>query len=639
MSADGGGASPPSAAPPRLARAVALAVTHADDRALVLSDLDERFVEIASARGIHAARVWYRRQALSAVAWALVPDLDVLRRRSWSGFGGDARAGLRTIRRSPLYALGVAGTLGVGVTAATLVAAMAWTIWLAPMPYPDPGHVVRLYEREPVEVATAAASAVADGVAPEASLRHQFSPPLLEELREHRFRTIEGISAVLWGPMKVPIDGRRTQLRRMSLSPNGFGLLGIVPTLGRTPTATESEILISERFWRDRLGADPDVVGTTWQGGALPMTIVGAAPLPAGFPGDVDVVNVITWNEDRGRDDLRRLRFIDAIARVAPDHTVAEAGAELDAFLAAEGEPHPVHRGWGVDAVVLSDDLVGPFRETLALLLAAGSIFLLIAGVNVLGIVAARQVASLRDRAVRLALGASEARLLRGAVVENLVLASIGAGAGAVAATWLMGPARALVPQGVPRLADVAVTSPFLLGAMSVGLAMGAAIGVLGYLASRGAGALPGRGPVRRTLRGAGGRALVVGQIALTTLLAAEGVAILHRATTLRAVDLGFEPDGVSVAVLARGDGPGAPLPWSETRAVVEGLQARGIPAAAAFNTPMSGEDHDLPPLDIEAPGTSERIFYQLQPVSPGYFDAMGVDLVAGRSIQWTDDA
>ena len=623
MSADGRGAPPPGARPPRLARGLVHAVTHADDRDLVLADLHERFAEIASTRGLRAARRWYRRQALSAVAWALVPDLELLRKRSWSGLLGDVRSGLRTLRRSPLYALGVAGTLGVGVTAATLVAALAWTIWLAPMPYPDPGHVVRLYERAPVEAG------------PTTARRHQFSAPLLEDLREHRFRTIEGVSAVLWGPMNVPVDGRRIQLRRMTLSSNGFGLLGIVPTLGRTPTATESEILVSERFWRDRLGADPDVVGTTWQGGPLPMTIVGVAKLPAGFPGDIDVVNVITWNEERDRDDLRRLRFIDAIARVAPDHTVSEADAELDAFLSAEAEAHPVHRGWGVDAVVLSDDLVGPFRETLALLLAAGAVFLLIAGVNVLGIVASRRVASRRDRAVRLALGASEARLLRGALVESLVLAGVGAGAGAGAAMWLVGPARAQVPQNVPRLADVAVTWPFLAGAVGVGLAMGATIGVLAYLASRGAGAMPGRGP----LRGVGGRALVVGQIALTTLLAAAAAAILHRATTLRAIDLGFDPDGVSVMVLTQGDGAGAPLPWSETRAVVEGLQARGIPAAAAFNTPMSGEDQDLPPFDVDAPGTSERIFYQLQPVSPGYFEAMGVDLVSGHSIAWTDDA
>ena len=139
-----------------------------------------------------------------------------------------------------------------------------------------------------------------------------------------------------------------------------------------------------------------------------------------------------------------------------------------------------------MDAVVLADDLMRPFRGVFALLLAAGTIFLLLACVNVVGLVAARRVEGRRDRSIRLALGASEGRLLRGSLIESLVLAGVGSAMGILSAYWLIGPIRVMVPQDVPRLADVAVTPPFVLGGLSIGVALGVVIGLSGYLVSRG---------------------------------------------------------------------------------------------------------------------------------------------------------
>ena len=531
--------------PPAVARGIVQFFSDPEDRAFLLEDLADRFGEVARTEGLRAAKRWYWSQALSVVPWALVSDFELIRLRSWQGMLGDIRFALRTLIRRPLYAVGVAGTLGLGLAAATVVFAVAWTVWLAPMPYPDPDRVVRLYEIEPPDLPTLA-SHWATG-----PKRQRLSPPLLEDFRAHSWRTIEAVSAVIMGiQFESAWDGETHGVSGVSLSPDGFGILGIVPMMGRLPTEVETEVLLSERFWRTDFGADPNVVGSKMRDEVLTSSIVGVARLPSGFPGDPDVVFAIDWAEDYGREGLRGARFLDAIARVRPEHSVADAKAEVNAFVAALGEIHPEHRGWGADAVVLADDLLRPFRGVIALLLAAGTTFLLLAGVNVVGLVAARRVEGRQDRSIRLALGASEGRILRGSLIESLVLAVVGSITGVLSAYWLIGPIRAMVPHDVPRLADIAVTPPLVLGGLSVGVVLGVAIGLSGYLVSRGAKPSVGRAPTWRAVGVGGRRALVVGQVALTTLLTAGGASILHNVSTLRAIDLGFEAEAVCTTSL-----------------------------------------------------------------------------------------
>ncbi len=426
------------------------------------------------------------------------------------------RSSVRTLVRRPLYALGVVGTLGLGVAAAALVTAVAWSVWLAPMPYPDPDKVVRLYEIEPSDPTTGGPGQITE------AQRHQLSPALLEDFRAHSWRTIEAVSAMSPPTQEEWLrDGETQTVSSVYLSPDGFAVLGIVPMLGRLPTEVEREVLLSERFWRTDFGADPDVVGSQMSLGWGQGLIVGVAPLPSGYPDDVDTVYMLEWERD---DDARGLRFVDAIARIGPDYTVAEARAEANAYLSALAEIHPEHRGWRADAVLLSETLLLPFRDAIVLLLAAGTTFLLLAGMNVAGLVAARRVEGRRDRSIQLALGASERRLLAASVTESLVLVLVGSLVGLLGAYWLIGPIRSMVPQDVPRLDEVAVTLPLMLGGLAVGAVMGVLIGLSGYLVSRGAGPSVGRAPTRRVSRAGGRRALVVGQVALTAMLAAGGV-------------------------------------------------------------------------------------------------------------------
>ena len=130
----------------------------------------------------------------------------------------------------------------------------------------------------------------------------------------------------------------------------------------------------------------------------------------------------------------------------------------------------------------------------------------------------------------------------------------------------------------------------------------------------------------------------MVGQVALTTLLTA--VAVLHNVSTLRALDLGFEAEGVSTAPaeLSQVRYPSPELRWNAWRAVLDGLDAQGIPAAlAAANTPMSGDE--LPPFGVRADAASEEVFYEFHPVSADYFSVMGIEVLAGRVFGPMDEA
>lgn len=558
---------------------------------------------------------------------------DRLELREWLfGVIRDVRYVGRRMRRAPFVAAGVVGTLGLALGTAALVWAVAWRVWLAPMPYPDPGNVVRLYEVQPL--------ATGGDPAPD-SRRHGLSPGLLEDFRTNSWRTIEAVSEVSTGERRWTSDGQTRTVASAAMSPEGYRILGLVPTLGGLPVETEQEVLLSEDFWRTELGGDPDIIGSPIPVRGRSPRVVGVARVPDGYLGRPAILEVI----DRRGDDDRYLRFLETIARVRPGYSVAEAQAEVSAFMAALGADHPEHRGWEIEAVVLADDLVRPFRSVLMLLLAASATFLLLATVNVLGLVAARGVGSQHDRMVRLALGASEGRLLRGSLIESLVLGVAAAGLAVLGAYWLIGPIRTMVPHEVPRLSDVAISPSLASAVLLVGVVLGALIGSAGYLISRGAEPGIGRESTRPRFAGGARRALVISQIALTTLFTASGVAILHRVATLNAVDLGFEPRGLASTEISgvrepTSDEEGAAI-WAGTwRAILEDLEARGVPAALGFNTPMAGEDEAMgvTTLGIRPEEASEEVFYRAHVVSPGYFSTMRIQLLAGRAFEHTDD-
>lgn len=616
--------------PPRLARLLASLSSTPDDRALVLADLAERYERLVEGRGVRAARRWYWSQALRGLPHRLRPDAGIAWPLTRSGAWVDVRRSARSMRKRPLYALGVVGTLAIGLSSAAVVGSLAWHIWLAPMPFPDPDRVVRLFELEPPDEN-------ADPSTP--PTRWRLSPPLLEQLRDHTWTTVRAVSGVARNIADWAQDGEVTRLTELTVSPEFFEIVGLAPLEGRVLSTDPdaAEVLLTEELWERAFGRDPAVVGgTTMLLNGRRHEIVGVVRLPVGYPGDADLVSRLSWSPDDLVVGMRGARYLDVIARVEPAYSLRDASAEMDRIVAAAGREFPIEEGWSGEAVVLGDELLRPYRGVLALLFLAGSVFLLLAVVNVTGLVAARAIEGRPERGIRLALGASEGRLLLGGVIESGLLGAVASVAALVFAYWLLGPIRALVPAEIPRVENVAVTAGVSAMIVSIALLGGGLVGVVAHLLSRG-GPVNARRSTGSSERRVGRNLIVASQVALTTLLVTAGAGVLRTAMSLRAVDLGFEPDGVaSTQVMLTGER----YPSPETRLVLwrdllSAMEARGLSAAVGTSPPMAGVTMRWM---YRPDPTAEQAVAQYHVVSPEYFSIMGIAVMDGRPFTDDDD-
>ncbi|MDA0329357.1 MAG: diguanylate cyclase [Gemmatimonadetes bacterium] len=608
---------------PQLARALVRLFSAREDRPFICEDLGERFLAIAEESGAGAARRWYWSQAVRAISAAAVPDLDLLNRRSWQGLIGDIRQSLRVLRRKPLYTAGVTGTLAIGLASAAAVLSVAWHVWLAPMPFPDPERVVRLLEVEPL----------AAGSAEVERTRWRLSPPFLEDLRAYDWTTVSAVAGVSRNVLDWRREEGTSRITALVVSPELFEILGIAPLFGRALSFDEDapEVVLSEAFWRRVFGADPGVVGS----GSLMLSgeshrIVGVVRLPSGYPDDAELIVRMSFGPDQLVLGMRGARYIDVVARVAPTHSVDDATAEMNRVVLSFGERFAHHRGWGGEAVSLTEELMRPYRGVMGLLLAAGCVFLLLAVVNVAGLVAARTVDGRHDRGIRLALGASERRLMRGSLVEAVLVGAMAGGFALLVAYGLLIPLAALVPSDVPRAGDVRLSAGVGGAILALALLSGWLVGLLGYLLSRGVAPAIGRSATGIGTGLAGRSALVASQVALTTLLATTGAGVIRHVVTLQGVDLGFEAQGVASAeIMARGER----YPTPESRAIywrvlLQNLQARGLDVAIATSPPMAGVNM---PWGFRIEPTDEQRFAQYDIVSADYFDVMGIEVIEGR--------
>lgn len=617
--------------PPRLAGLLVRFTVPAEDRGHVLADLERGWLRVRKARGAGAAWRWYWWQALRGVAEAARPDVPRLGFGHGGAYGADLRLALRSLRRRPVYATGSVGALALGLASAASVFSVAWNVWLAPLPVPRAHEVARIFELEQAP----------PGAATEGTVRERLalSPPLLEDLRSHDWTAIQAVAGVSQDRSDWNQGGTTRRLATLRVSPEAGVVLGLTPLAGRFLDDDDASagVVLTEGFWRREFGGDPSVVGREvldLDGAAHP--VVGVVRLPEGYPAPADALVRLRFDEASLSEGWRGARYLDGVARLRPGHTPVDASRELDAFISGLGDAHPQHRGRGGVAVELGEELSAPYRGVLTLLLVAGGVFLLLAAVNVTGLVLIRRAQDRHERGVRAALGATARRLLAGTVAEtSLVGASAGA-LGVLLTHWVLTPLVALAPVRAPRIDQVGLDGPLALGIVAGGILVGVVVGVVAHAGSR-PGLAVGRSP--SAAAGGGLRAFLVGQVALTTLLAAAGVGVLRHVRGLQAVDLGFEPRGVQarLVTLSEARHPSDEALRGAWDGILEGLAARGIEAAVAGNPPVAGVTMRY---GYRVPGRSEEQEHaQYHAVTPGYLDIMGIRLLAGRDVADADEA
>ncbi|HEY6931384.1 MAG TPA: ABC transporter permease, partial [Thermoanaerobaculia bacterium] len=451
--------------------------------------------------------------------------------------------------------------------------------------------------------------------------------------------------------------GEPQTLQVARVSGDFFATLGGRPLFGRAvgpaddrPQASRIAVL-SHGAWRRRYGADPSVLGSSLTLDGQAYSIVGIMPEDFAFPGDEGIEIWTALSPDLGNPD-RGDRDYFAVARLRPGVSVAQARADLDSVSRGLAAAYPkTDAGFEVNVLRVEDDLFGKkFRVGLFLLLGAVALVLGIGCANIAQLFFARAGAREREFAVRIALGASRARIVRQLLTESAVLAAAGGAAGFLLSIWGVAGFLRLLPQGTARTPEIRLDARVFFFGLLVSAVCAAAVGLLPALhASRGRFGESLRDASPRTSGGGRRRklqtALVASEVAIAIVLLSGAGLLVKSLWRLRDVDPGFRSEGVLTMQI---DLPEREFPEdSRARAFFDPLLERlaaipGVRAAAAVSTlPMSGnnswtfimaEGQPAPPQ-----GQEPRVGRVV--VSPDYFRTMNIPLLQGRPFRLADSA
>ncbi|HEY0872753.1 MAG TPA: ABC transporter permease [Vicinamibacterales bacterium] len=566
--------------------------------------------------GWRAVFILWRQVLVDAAFRAPGEHLDVLRQ--------DVRHGIRSLRRAPIYALTAIATLALGVGANTAIFSVVHAVALRPLPYEDPGGLIRIWEDN--------RSLAVDGFA--------VSLPNFVSWRE-RSRTLD-LAAWAEGAVTIRGIGDPVRVSSLTVTPEFFSILGTRAQSGRTFSTQDvaadapGVALISEGLWKRQFGGDASVLGRAVSTDRGTATIVGVVPERSA---PVQAEFFLSLRFDVAKED-RSNHIVQVMARIRPGVTVEQAESELAAIARQlESEFPDSNRGWGVTISTFRDWIVPEeTRRALFIVLGAVCCVLLIACANVANLMLARAAGRAREVAVRMAIGAGRRRLVRQVLTEGLLLTAAGGAAGVFVAYWTMPLLRTWLPPDLAGAEQVDVNASVLLFSLLICAATGLMFAALPAAAASRSDVL---GALRQEARShtAGSQrtrlALAAAQIALATMLLAAAGLFGRSLLQLQGVPLGFDPSNVTSASIGLPDerysGPGAA--WGFYERLIGRLEtAPGIEAAALTSSaPFDGGNTGQP---IEAVGPSRLEGKSLQAdwrmVSPSYFRALRIPLLRG---------
>ena len=554
----------------------------------------------------------------------------------------DLRLAVRSLIRSPVFTLIAVASiaLGIGFNAAIFSAVNA--LLLRPVDgLSDPGRVVEVGRTD-------------DGRGFDS-----FSHADLLALRES-VTALEHLSAWRMGPLSFGAPGGGERVVGMNVSAGYFEALGVPVALGRSIAPHDDRAgappvaVVSHRFWRERLGGAPDVVGRVVDINRVPVTVIGVAA--QGFTGHFPLIEVEVWlpflhmalaspGTDPRIFDSHGYISHQVVGRLASGATLAQANAALATVMARLEAEHPdTNEGRGATAVSLGP-IPGGGRTIVAgflgVLMGLVVLILLVAAANVAGMLLARAAAREKEIAIRLAIGSGRARLVRQLVAESLVLFLVGAAGGLLIAWWATTLLSAIPAPGMEIVLDLAPDGAVLGFALALAALTGLLFGLVPALQSSRpelVSALKDEGRTGR--RGARTRrAFVVVQVALSlTLLTAAGLLVRSLGQANR-MSGGFDAAGirmVSLGLALDGYTPETTAPFQDAlrRALID---RPGIDAVALANDlPMDLSENGAP-IWTEGAESEDRIQADFNAVSPGYFETLRIPLLRGRDFGEAD--
>ncbi|NKB87077.1 MAG: FtsX-like permease family protein [Acidobacteria bacterium] len=654
--------------PPRLIEALLAAVIPSRDRELLLADLGELYSYRAERDGGWRARWWYARHAIGtwlrmlrpANRRAFAPGHGPLpdpprERHLMESIWQDIRFAVRTLTRSPMYVAVVVLTLAIGVGINATIFTMVNALLLRPLPVTAPEELVEIYSYDP-QIDTPVTN----------------SHPDFLDLAETT-STLSGMAGHSAFTASLSTEDRNELIFGEFASGGFFELLGIQPQLGRLITAEDDRVpgghpvaVLSHSFWQERFEGDAGVLGESITLNGQSYTVIGVAPvsfnglthvlraevwLPAMMAAVIPPVGVQSVEPSPGetRIDRRGTRWMSVKGRMAPGVTTEQVNAEINSIFARLGEEHPdTNGGWEMrvvraDSVRVHPMIDGVLAPVSALVLGLVGLVLLSACTNIAAMTLSRATARGREVAVRLALGAGKARLVRQLMTESLMLALLGGVGGILLAHWLRGlllqvqpPAQLPLTWNLPMDWRV-IAFTFGVSALA-GLAFGLAPALRGSrtdlttaLKEGGRGSSAGaRGKLG--LRGG----LVVVQVAVCMVLLVGAALVLRGARAASQVDVGFDIDGLVTLTVdlrqnsyERAQANQFYLDVSERLPALPGVGAVGLAGRVPLSLSLN-----LNGVYIEGHQTTDdEPGYPVDTttVDAAYFEALGVPLLRGR--------
>ena len=555
----------------------------------------------------------------------------------------DFRYALRMLVKNPGFTLVAVLTLALGIGANTAIFSVVNTVLLKPLPYPHSESLIKVWTRF-----------TGIGLPND---QNWFSAPEFRDLLQQN-RSFADVAVISPGTANLGVSGSPQSVTGAAVSPALFGILGISPRLGRTFTAEEAEkghdrvVILSTSLWQRAFGSDPQIIGKEVIIDGRSCQIIGVMPKGFDYPSPSELWMPQVFVPDDFGPNNRGNHGYEVIARLKPGVSLQQAREDMAALsksMIEQNRAYPYERfGFALILHPLLEETVGDVKTSLWVLMGAVGFVLLLVCVNVAGLLLVRSTARQKEIAIRVALGAGTRRIVRQLLTESLLLSLFGGLLGLLLTPIFLSLIVTLSATALPRVVSTNIDLGALLFTFFVAVGTGVLFGLAPALqASRGVhhdilkeggrGASEGRASQR--LR----RLFVVAEAALAILLLTGSGLLLRSFVKLLQVDPGFRPENVLTAQIAL---PTAKYAKPEQqRAFFQELVTRvqhlpGVQAAGAVsNLPLSGtgnsgtatvDSHAVAPQDA-SPETDYRA------VTPGYFQAMGIPLLAGRYIDERD--
>ncbi|HEX7330248.1 MAG TPA: ABC transporter permease [Pyrinomonadaceae bacterium] len=559
----------------------------------------------------------------------------------------DLRYALRRLSHKPGFTIVVVLILALGIAANTAIFSVVNSVLLAPLPYQNPDRLVVVKETNPAKSVE----------------RNSVSPGNFLDLQQ--VQLFDSVTAFYETATTLQGTQDTEQVATAQVSVDFFKTLGVKPALGQTPPegisgaafevgrfmSGDRMVLISDGLWKRRYASDPSIVGKKITINGSDWEVIGV--MPAGFsvpsketdlwlPWDI----ARTYNAQRfPKGPPRDWRFLNTVGRIKQDATTEETENRLSLFFGRLAEQFPeTNRGWTATVVPLHEEVVSSSRLILLVLSGAVGMVLLLACANVAGLVLAQSTARKREFALRLALGASRARVVRQQLTESFVLALTSGVAGIGLAWWGLDLLLSLAPVDTPRISEVAIDARVLLFALAVSLATAVIFGLLPALKNS-------KTELFTTLKDKGltgianhrlRNAVVIAEVALALVLVTCAGLFVRSFVQLISVDPGFKSENLLTMHITLDGATYGRRAGEYYQQLIERIESLpDVTSAAAVSTlPMSdvGVDFARPYWrqgDAEPVGDGDKVAVRM--ATPGYFKTMGISLLQGRGFTEQD--